>query len=196
MAIQIHRGILGDVSPFIIFTGSTTDNTTAVNIVNRTRTTTAQYNIDDGDYVDIIDEAATNNNNHTTFELYKVHYSEWLDADSNTFGSAENVIQYIEQRIEASEAAIEFTQTTAHTLNGIPDTVNASVGIAFTYNANYYNGVSYFWDEDSFPAGVEVSRYDRRRISGIVTQTGSYTINFQVANHNGTVPTSVIVDVT
>ena len=196
MAIQIHRGILGDVSPFIIFTGSTTDNTTAVNIVNRTRTTTAQYNIDDGDYVDIVDEAATINNNHTTFELYKVHYSEWLDADSNTFGSAENVIQYIEQRIEASEAAIEFAQSAAHTLNGIPDTVNASVGIAFTYNANYYNGVSYFWDEDSFPVGVEVSRYDRRRISGIVTQTGSYTINFQVANHNGTVPTSVIVDVT
>lgn len=196
MAIQIHRGILGDVSPFIIFTGSTTDNTTAVNIVNRTRTTTAQYNIDDGDYVDIVDEAATINNNHITFELYKVHYSEWLDADSNTFGSAENVIQYIEQRIEASEAAIEFAQSAAHTLNGIPDTVNASVGVAFTYNANYYNGVSYFWDEDSFPVGVEVSRYDRRRISGIVTQTGSYTINFQVANHNGTVPTSVIVDVT
>ena len=196
MAIQIHRGILGDVSPFIIFTGSTTDNTTAVNIVNRTRTTTAQYNIDDGDYVDIIDEAATTNNNYTTFELYKVHYSEWLDADSNTFGSAENVIQYIEQRIEASEAAIEFAQATPHTLAGIPDTVNASVGIAFTYNANYYNGVSYFWDEDSFPVGVEVSRYDRRRISGIVTQTGTYTINFQVANHNGTVPTSVIVDAT
>lgn len=196
MAIQIHRGILGTYSPLILFTGKALDGTTSANGTNRINGISVQYNTDDADYVDIIDDSLTTSNNHTTFDVYKVHYSEWLDVDGNSFGSAENVVQYIEQQITASQDRISFSQATAHTLTGIPETVSASVGVAFTYNANYYNGVSYFWDEASFPSGVEVSRYDRRRISGIVTQTGSYTINFQVANHNGTVPTSVIVDVT
>ena len=196
MAIQIKRGILGSLSPFIIFEGITSDNTAATNGVNRINGITAQYNTDDADYVDIVDDRLTTANNYTTYELYKVHYDEWEDIDGNSLGSAENVIQYIEQQISSSQDEISFYHSTGHSLLGIPETVNASVGVAFTYNANYNNGVSYFWDEDSFPAGVEVSRYDRRKISGIVTQTGSYTINFQVANHNGTVPTSVIVDVT
>ena len=196
MAIQIKRGILGSLSPFIMFEGRTSDDSTAANRVNRINGISAQYNTDDADYVDIVDDSLSTANNNTTYELYKVHYDDWLDIDGNSFGSAENVIQYIQQQVTASQDRIAFSQATAYTLAGIPDTVNASVGIAFTYNANYYNGVSYFWDEASFPSGVEVSRYDRRRISGIVTQTGTYTINFQVANHNGTVPTSVIVDVT
>jgi hypothetical protein len=196
MTIRIHRGILGELSPFILFTGRASDGTTSTNGANRINGISVQYNTDDADYIDIVDDGLTTSNNHTTFDVYKVHYSEWLDVDDNSFGSAENVVQYIEQQITSSQDRISFSQATAHTLTGIPETVSASVGVAFTYNANYYNGVSYFWDEVSFPAGVEVSRYDRRKISGIVTQTGSYTINFQVANHNGTVPTSVIVDVT
>ena len=180
----------------MLFTGSASDGTTSTNGANRIDGITAQYNTDDSDYVDIVDDGLTTSNNHTTYDVFKVHYSEWLDIDGNSFGSAENVIQYIQQQVTASQDRIAFAQTTAHTLTGIAETVNASVGVAFTYNANYHNGVSYFCDEESFPAGVKVSRYDRRRISGIVTQTGSYTINFHVANHNGTVPTSVIVDVT
>ena len=197
MAIQIHRGILGTLSPLIIFTGKTSDNTSAVNGANRIGSISVQYNIDDADYVDIVDNHATSGNGgHTTFELLKVHYSEWEDGDGNSFGSATNVVQYIEQQVVQSQNRIALSQANPHTLTGIAETVNASVGVAFTYNANYYNGISYFWDEASFPAGVEVSRYDQRRISGIVTQTGTYDIEFQVTGHNGTSLTKVIVDVT
>lgn len=197
MAIQIHRGILGTLSPLIIFTGRTSDNISAVNGANRIGSISVQYNIDDADYVDIVDNHATSGNGgHTTFELLKVHYSEWEDGDGNSFGSAMNVVQYIEQQVVQSQNEIALSQANPHTLTGLPETVNASVGVAFTYNANYYNGISYFWDEASFPAGVEVSRYDRRRISGIVTQTGTYDIEFQVTGHNGTSLTKVIVDVT
>ena len=197
MTIQIHRGILGTLSPLIIFTGKTSDDTSAANGANRISAISVQYNIDDADYVDIVDNQATSSNGgHTTFELLKVHYSEWEDGDGNSFGSATNVVQYIEQQIVQSQNEITFSQTHPHTVTGLPETVNASVGVAFTYNANYYNGISYFWDEASFPAGVEVSRYDRRRISGIVTQTGTYDIEFQVTGHNGTSLTKVIVDVT
>jgi len=196
MAIQIHRGILGTHSPLILFTGSASDGTSSANGVNRINGISLQYNTDDTDYIDVIDDDLSTNNNHTTFDVYKVHYSDWLDIDGNSFGTAENVIQYIEQQITASQDRISFSQATAHLASGIPETVNASVGIAFTYNANYNNAVSYFWDEASFPAGVDVSRYDRRRISGSISQVGTYTIDFQIANHNGTVPTSVIIDVT
>lgn len=197
MAIQIHRGILGTLSPLIFFTGKTLDGTSAVNIANRITSITTQYNADDADYVDIVDNHTTlGNGGHTTFELLKVHYSEWEDGDGNSFGSAENVIQYIDQQISQSENEIAFSKTNPHTGTGLPDTVNASVGIAFTYNANYYNGISYFWDGSTFPNGVSVSVYDRRRISGIITQTGSYDIEFQVTGHNGTTLTKVIVDVT
>jgi hypothetical protein len=197
MAIQIHRGILGTLSPLIIFTGKTSDNISAVNGANRIGSISVQYNIDDADYVDIVDNHATSGNGgHTTFELLKVHYSEWEDGDGNSFGSATNVVQYIEQQVVQSQNRIALSQANPHTLTGIAETVNASVGVAFTYNANYYNGISYFWDEASFPAGVEVSRYDQRRISGIVTQTGTYDIEFQVTGHNGTSLTKVIVDVT
>ncbi len=197
MAIQIHRGILGPLSPVILFTGSASDGTASANGANRINGISVLYNTDDADYVDVIDDRLTvSNGNHTTYDIYKVHYSEWLDSDGNSFGSAENVIQYIEQEIIATQDRIAFAQSTAHTSTGSPDTVNATVGIAFTYNANYYNAISYFWDEASFPAGVDVSRYDRRRISGIITQTGSYDIEFQVTGHNGTSLTKVIVDVT
>ena len=196
MSIQISKGILGDLSPFISFRGRASDGTSATSTANKINSITIDYNSEDSDYVDVIDDNLSTNNNHTTYELYKVHYSDWLDVDGNSFGTAQNVIQYVQQLVIAAEDRITFSQTTAHRASGIPETVNASVGIAFTYNANYNNAVSYFWDEASFPAGVDVSRYDRRRISGIVTQTGTYTIDFQIANHNGTVPTSVIIDVT
>ncbi len=188
---------MGSLSPLIIFTGKTSDDTSAVNGANRISSITTQYNADDADYVDVIDNQATSSNGgHTTFELLKVHYSEWADGDGNSFGSATNVIQYIDQQIAQSENEIAFSKTNPHTGTGLPDTVNASVGIAFTYNANYLNGISYFLDGSTFPNGVSVSVYDRRRISGIITQTGSYDIEFQVTGHNGTTLTKVIVDVT
>ena len=99
MAIQIHRGILGTHSPLILFTGRALDGTASANGTNRINGISVQYNTDDADYVDIIDDSLTTSNNHTTFDVYKVHYSEWLDVDGNSFGSAENVVQYIEQII-------------------------------------------------------------------------------------------------
>lgn len=187
MTIHIRRGILGDQSPSIAFIGITSDNTSSAKHLHEATSIDAE--VGDNDRVNIIDLALTENNGgNKTYDIFGAHYNEYRDLDGAPFSSAVGVVTYINDL----KAGIVTTMYLARSLPlGSPDTVNVSVGDTFTYNASKTRGVSYFWDETSFPNGVAPSPYDRRRITGIITQTGTYTINYEVANGLGTRITSV-----
>ncbi len=195
MTIQITRGILGELSPYIFFTGRASDNTSSANVKNNIDSITIDYNTDDADYIDIIDDIMTINNNHTTYEVYKVHYSEWLDADGNSFGDAAAVVDYVNDDIAASAFSITSEHSLAQPRIGGQNFILASPNAPFTYDATHINGIGYYWDESSFPTGVEVSRYDRRKLNGTISQVGLYTINLEVSNLKGILPVSITIQV-
>jgi hypothetical protein len=195
MTIQITRGILGDLSPYIFFTGRASDNTSSANVKNNIDSITVDYNTDDTDYIDIIDDIMTINNNHPTYEVYKVHYSEWLDADGNSFGDAAAVVDYINDEIAASASTITGENSLAQPRIGGQNFILASLNAPFTYDATHINGIGYYWDESSFPTGVEVSRYDRRKLNGTISQVGTYIIDLEISNRNGILPTNVTIQV-
>lgn len=195
MTIQITRGILGDLSPYIFLTGRDSNNTSAANIKNNIDSISVGYNLDDSDYIDIIDNNMTINNINTTYELYKIHYSEWLDADGNSFGDADAVVDYINAEISTSTSSITSENSLAQPRIGNQNSILASVNSPFTYDATHINGIGYYWDQSSFPAGLEVSRYDRRKLNGTISQVGTYTINLEVSNRNGILPANVIIQV-
>jgi hypothetical protein len=195
MAIQISRDILGDSSPYIYFKGVTSDGTTATRITNNVSTISIGLNAEDADYIDIIDDDLTFSNTDTTYELYKVHYSEWLDSDGFDFGDADAVVDYINAEITSAITGITgiISLATPRTVN--QDLLVVPANTAFTYDATYSNGIGYYWDEATFPAGVEVSRYDQRILIGTITQSGTYVINFEVSNRNGIVAANVNIQV-
>ena len=195
MTIQITRGILGELSPYIFFTGKTSDNTSSANVKNNIDSITVDYNTYDSDYIDVIDDTMTINNNHITYEIYNVHYSEWLDADGNSFGDADSVIDYINAEMTSSTANIVSENSLAQPRIGNQNSILASVNSPFTYDATHINGIGYYWDESSFPTGLEVSRYDRRKLNGSISQVGTYIINFEISNRNGILPSTVTIQV-
>ena len=195
MTIQITRGVLGDLSPYIFFEGRSSDNTSSANIKNNIDSITVDYNSDDSDYIDIIDNSMTINNNHTTYELYKVHYSDWLDMDGNSFGDADAVYNYISAEIASGISNIASGASLAQPRIAGQNFILASLNSPFTYDATHINGIGYYWDESSFPTGVEVSRFDRRKLTGTITQIGTYNINFEISNRNGIVPSTVTIQV-
>ena len=189
MTINIRRGLLGEQSPAIAFVGLTSDKISSASYLKNVDTITAE--IGDGDTVNIIDEALSlNNGGGKTYELFGAHYSEFRDVDGAPFSDPVGVVSYISDLKVGIITAVYLQGSLPLPSN---DTVNATVGVQFSYDATKTRGVSYFWDESTFPNGVDVSRYDRRKISGIITQTGSYTIDFDVANGLGTRPFTVEV---
>ena len=195
MTIQITRGILGELSPYIFFTGRSSDNSSSANVKNNIDSISVDYNTEDIDYIDIIDNTMTINNNHITYEIYKVHYSEWLDADGNFFGDADAVVDYINSEISTTLSSIVSENSLAQPRIGNQNSILASVNSPFTYDATHLNGIGYYWDESSFPTGVEVSRYDRRKLYGTITQIGTYNINLEISNRNGILPSTITIQV-
>ena len=188
MTIKITRGILGTQSPSIAFVGVSTDNISSAKYLHEANSITASVGANDT--VDIVDDKLSlNNGGGQTYDLFGVHYSEYRDLDGNPFGSAVGVVSYI-QNLQVGIVTAMYLRRSLPLTSG-SNTVNTSVDTEFTYDATQTRGVSYFWDGTTFPNGVSVSTYDQRKIVGIITQTGSYDINYQVANGLGTVSTSV-----
>ena len=195
MTIRIHRGLLGELSPFILFTGRASDGTTSSSGKIQIDQVTVLYNTDDADYIDIIDDRLSISNNHTTYDIYKVHYSDWVDGDGNAFGDADAVVGHILAGISTITSSINEDNSLAQPRIGNQNTILTSANSPFIYDATFVNGIGYYWDESTFPTGVEVSRYDRRKIGGTISQVGTYIINLEIANKNGIVPTDVTIEV-
>ena len=188
MTIQIVRGMRGSQSASIAFVGLSSNKISSAKYMHEANAITAS--VGSNDTVDIVDDQLSLNNGGTsTYDLHGVHYSEYRDLDGNTFSSAVGVVSYIEDLQVGIHTALYLRRSLPHT--HVPQPVNATGNVQFSYDATKTRGVSYFWDESTFPNGVTVSSYDQRKISGIITQTGSYNIVYEVANGLGTVQTSV-----
>ena len=199
MAIKITSGPAGSGSPTIIFLGAASNGNGSVNISNVANRITARINTTDADYVEVVDDFLTFSNGTEMLDIQPTHYSEWVDEDDNTFQNSGDIIGYI----DGFKLTAAYHATYVRTLQVLPNchhntsTVDVTVGTAFTFSAsNYHNGIGFFWDESSFPNGVEVSRYDRRVISGIITQAGSYDIDLDVVNQSGITSAHVHIDAT
>ena len=182
MAIKITGGPAGAGSPLIIFEGSASDGTTSANIVNSVVRVEARVNSLDSDYLEILDLFATTANGFDTLDVQPLHYSEWEDRDGNTFANTGDVKGYIDGFKPAYLASRRASKATPTIL---PISVSVSSGSSFSATVNNLTYGAIFWDESTFVSGVEVSRFDRRKISGTISSTGTYNFGYTVANLNG-----------
>ena len=190
MAIKIRRGLYGDTSPYIFFTGSSSDGNTAASVRNYIITVTAQLDPANSDNVQVKDLYLSEGNGYDTFEVQSTPYTEWVDHEDNTFASATEVVDYINLSISQGVDQVDDLIATPRVGSG-SNLYGVGVNNLFTVDGSIDLGVSYYWDETTFPNGVEVSRYDRRKITGIITEVGTYTVAYEVVNPNGITTTSL-----
>ena len=183
MAIKITRGVRGIASTYIAFVGSTSDGVHAVNPVSNVLNITAQLNVEDSTCVDVVNDSQSFNVGYTSFEIFCIPFDEWVDNDDQSFTTAQEVVDYINTQVQIS---IDSAQESVAAPLGIATSLQVAQNTPFTYSAAQNDGIGYFWDDTYLPNGVEVNRSDRRKISGIITQTGSYALYYDVANRAGT----------
>lgn len=193
MTIQITRGPRGDGSPVISFVGLTTDGNSAADTYNNIFGITPQINGSNSDAVDIVDDNATTTSGNGIFVLKGVPYTEWRDRQGSSFASANDVLTYIQDEIFVAN---ELLQNRISTPIGIGTSINVGLNSFFEFDGSLQGGSGYFWDRNTFPSpSIEVSRSDRRKISGIVTLPGTYQVDYEVANINGITTTFVLINV-
>lgn len=192
MAIQITRGPRGDGSPVISFNGQDSNGVSASEPFSLVQVVTPQINSLNNTAVDVVHTPLTITNGYATYILYNVEYDEWLDRDGNTFASALDVVNYI--RDEAAEG-VSILEQRVSTPVAITTGITVYTNTQFELDATHVGGCGYFWERGSIPPQMQVSPVDRRKISGILTQTGVYGVNCEVANLNGITTTTFFIDV-
>lgn len=190
MSIQIVRGPRGDGSPIISFVGQDSDDQQAADTFSFVQTITPQVNPLDSNSVDIVDTILTLINGNPTYLLANVDYVDWLDRDGNSFASALDVVTYIQNQTSGS---ITILEERTNTPVAIGTSVGVSAGVQFEFDGTHEGGCGYFWDTNGFPSTMEVSRFDRRKISGTINTPGTYGINYSVANVNGITTSTVTI---
>ena len=192
MTIRIARGPRGDASPFLFFYGSTSNGSSAPNEPKLVSNILASVNLDDPNGVDVTDSYASIGAGNPIYDILDAPYDEWEDLEGNTFASASDVVNYINTLA---------TTMTDNVITRISAPVSASSTITVSQNAQfthsvYQNGVTgYFWDPGAFPNGVSVLEGDRRKITGIITQTGSYTLPYEAGSISGITSNILTIDV-
>jgi len=193
MAIRIRKGPSNGSSPFISFLGITADGVTCSSQYNLVTNIDPQLNSNDPTAVDIINlELTSQQGGIPVYELEAVSFDEWRDEDNLPFASANDVLAYIN----------DIINTTVDKINKI---TSSPVGVATVTtwvandNINYQfkidGGVSYYWNESTFPAGLSVSIFDNRIITGSVAAVGTYPLECEVANNVGITTDIVTLEV-
>jgi hypothetical protein len=131
--------------------------------------------------------------NHSTgYELADVSYTEFRDESNNPFIDAQSVVDYINDRAQVAQENVSLF------FNYRPFVVNQiTVGqnILFDYKIADPGLLSIFWEESTFPSGVTVSEYDHRIVSGTISSTGDYYLQYEKANAVGITTAVLHIDV-
>ena len=191
MTIKISFGLRGENSPFIAFLGissigqSSPSNLVSVSGINAGTT--------GSDLVNVENTFETGRGDTTFYELFHVHYSNFVDDNDEVFNDASEVADYINDKAELLEGnvALRFNR-----LNVGVTTIAASSGVAFTHSITDAGLLSIFWDRDSFPSGVTVSPFDRRKVTGTISSVGVYYLLYEKANAVGISTSSLHIEVT
>lgn len=190
MTIQIARGIRGVGSPIIAFLGKDSNGTGAASPAVFVQHALPEVDPGDSDLVNVID----NSSGITTsiYNIGNVHYSEWRDGNDNPFTSSQEVVDYINNEIQlTTNLLVERSSAPPNELFVTTESVNTP----FSHSVAQTNISGYFWDRATFPNGLEVSRYDRRVVTGVITQVGTYDISYETTTVSGTATNILRIDV-
>jgi len=192
MTIRIARGPRGAASPFLVFYGSTSNSASSTNTVNFVNNILAGVNATDANAVDVLDQYATLGAGTQVFDVLAAPYDEWEDLDGNSFASAADVVSYINTLASEMNDAVT---TRVNPPADASDTISVTQNASFTHSV-YQEGVTgYYWEPAGFPNGVSVVEGDRRRITGVITQTGSYNIAYEAGSISGITTNTLTINV-
>ena len=192
MTIRIARGPRGDASPFLVFYGSASNNSSSTNVINLVSNVQASINIDNPNGVDVVDSYLTLGAGTPIYDVLDAPYDEWEDLNGNTFANASDVVNYINN---LATTMIDNVVTRISPPVSTSSTITEAVNTPFTHSIQQDGVTGYFWDSFAFPNGVSVVEGDRRKISGIITQTGSYAISYEAASISGITSNILTIDV-
>lgn len=191
MTIQINRGLLGDRSLIVSLVGSTADGTSSVDQWVRVDSLSVTYGVDP-DAINIIDNNLTTTENTTMYYLQEVHYSEWLDSDGNTFPDSQSVVNYIQNIINNAN---DYYNIVPRLSVGSTTEFTIPVNTNFSSKVEFDNAVNYFWERSDFQGSVDVSRFDNRVITGIISTAALYEYTLNVQTITGISSVSVYLNV-
>lgn len=132
--------------------------------------------------VDIINTNISQNQDAYAYELHNVDYRDFRDDNDSSFISAESVVDYINTEIQliSKNIVLRYTKLPNHV--GI---LTVAQNVQFQYKVLDEGMLSIFWDSNTFPASVDVSHFDNRIISGVITSTGDYYLDYDKTNASG-----------
>lgn len=192
MAIKITPGPTGPGASVIIFDGVSADGQGSVNIVNHRARVQARISSLDPDLVEVVDLLQRNSAGGEILDVSGVHYDQWLDADDNTFQNAGDVVGYIDG-LRLSFIATRLAALATPRIGNVEILVGVGSSFELAVEGTSYGAI--YWDESTFVPGVEVSRYDRRKISGTISSTGVYNFGYTLSNINGNSSGTAVVNV-
>ena len=133
--------------------------------------------ISSGNNISILNENLSVGSGVSIFLMRDIPYTRFMDSDGVDFANVGAAVSYIN---DASSVGATRLRSNINSL-----TFNVTSGQSFEYNALFQRASSYYWDESSFPAGVQVSSADNRKLYGTISSTGTYYISLEVANYFG-----------
>lgn len=190
MTIKISFGLRGENSPFITFLGissigqSSASTVVSVSGINAGTTGSELVNVEN--------TFESGRSDTTVYELFNVHYSNFIDDNDEAFNDASEVADYINDKAEllAENVSLRFSR-----LNVGFSTISVSSGVAFTHSVTDPGLLSIFWNRDTFPSGVSVSPFDRRKITGTISSVGDYYLAYDKSNAVGITTSSLHIEV-
>lgn len=178
MAVHILGGPLGEASPLVKFVGPGVREA-----VYLTSQITAAVDPNDADRIQVVDDARTTVEVSTFYAVSSTHYSDLIGEEGETFTSALEAVTYIN---DLAFSRNDHISRTHGDLSGYGSAyLQVDVNTPFTYEHYVDGAFAYYWRGDDFPNGVILDGYDNRKISGIITQTGTHSIQVSLSNVAG-----------
>jgi len=183
MTIRISKGPTNGSSPYISFLGVTADGTSCSSQYNLISNIGVQLNATIPDAIDIVNlELTSQAGGLPVYELEAIALSEWRDEDNLPFNTIGEVMTYIITVINEFTAELELI---SHPPVGLSTTTIWAANNPINFQFVVAGTVSYYWNESNFPAGLSVSIFDNRIITGTVVAPGVYPLQCELANNAG-----------
>ena len=132
--------------------------------------------------INITNSNVGENQDGAAYELHNVDYRDFRGDNNSPFTSAESVADYINSEIQLITDNIILRYTKLPNTVGI---LTVAQNVQFQYKLPDPGVLSIFWDENTFPSGVDVSHYDNRIIQGIISTVGDYYLEYEKTNATG-----------
>lgn len=140
----------------------------------------------------INDRVGENQGGIIAYELHNIDYRDFRGDNNSSFISAESVVDYINTEIQLIKDNIILRYTKLPNTVGI---LTVAHDVQFQYKLPDPGILSLFWDESTFPPGVDVSHFDNRIINGTITTTGDYYLYYDKTNATGITTSTLHIEV-